>query len=251
MLKNLKRGPKSGVMALTFVIMSFMSGPASAYYTESRANHNGSSMVVINEDGNITIQYQRPKSSMRRQGVSNGTTLFDGTINGNRLNGVARVFRRGCAPAEYNVSGRWNVNTGQISLHGSAPRRVRGGCRVTGYRNSGSNAHLYFNITDGGNVDHGNMPGAGNVGGQPAHGCGWYVILTCHGNRSAANRSYNNLGGHGTGGQAGIKIINTNNYSGFSNGHYCVADGPYGNYGGAAGVAWKEAVPSAYVKKGC
>ena len=236
---------KTVLAALLLVMMSFIAAPASAFYTESRANHNGSRMVVSNTNGKILIEYERPKSSMRRQGVRNGTTLFEGHIHGNRLSGVARVFRRGCSPAEYNVSGRWNMNSGQISLHGAAPRRVRGGCRVVGYRNSGSNAHLYFNITDGGDVDHGVQGGA-----RPA-ACGWYIVLTCHGNRHAARRSLNDLGGEGVGGQAGAKVINTNNFSGFNSGYYCVADGPYSSQGGAASIAWNEAVPGAYVKKGC
>ena len=233
-------------VALSLLGMFFLSVPASAYYSETRANHNGSSMLVINNDGNITIQYARPKSSMRRQGVGNGTTLFTGTINGQQLSGVAYVFRRGCAPAAYNVSGTWIVNTGQLILRGAAPRRVRGGCRITGYTNSGSNAYLLFNITGGGDVDHGGVQGAA----RPAT-CGWYIVLTCHGNRNAARRSLNDLGGEGVGGQAGAKVINTNNFSGFNNGHYCVADGPYSSEDEAGGIAWREAVPSAYVKKGC
>jgi len=246
MLNKQNCGRKLCLVVLLLSVTSFVAGPASAYYTESRANHNGSTMVVSNNDGNITIEYERPKSSMRRQGVRNGTMLFEGTISGNRLNGVARVFRRGCAPAEYNVTGRWNVGTGQLSLQGSAPMRVRGGCRVVRYSNSSSNAYLLFNITGGGDVDHGGVQGAA----RPAT-CGWYIVLTCHGNRSAARRSLNDLGGEGVGGQAGAKVINTNNFSGFNNGHYCVADGPYGSQGEAGSIAWNEAVPGAYVKKGC
>jgi len=246
MPNNQNCGRTFGPVALLLSAMSFAAEPASAYYTESRANHNGSTMVVSNNDGNILIEYERPKSSMRKQGVSNGTMLFEGTINGNRLNGVARVFRRGCTPAEYNVTGRWNVGTGQLSLRGSAPIRVRGGCRVVRYSNSSSNAYLLFNITQEGSVDHG-----GAQGGTRPGTCGWYIVLTCHGNRTAARRSLNDLGGEGVGGQAGAKIINTNNFSGFNNGYYCVADGPYGSQGEAGSIAWNEAVPGAYVKRGC
>ncbi len=219
---------------------------ASAYYSESIANHNGSEMLVINNDGNVTIQYERPRKSIRKHGVRQGTVLFSGTISGNTLTGFARVFRRGCAPAQYNVSGPWNTNTGQIILRGASPKRVRGGCRVTGYTNSGSNAYLAFNIIQAGTVDHGGVAGAA----RPAT-CGWYVILTCHKNRAGAIAKLNNLGGEGVGGQAGAKVINTNNFSGFRNGFYCVADGPYNSRGAASSIAWKEAEPSAYVKKGC
>ena len=235
---------KSNFLLITTTILGIgvMSGPVSAYYVESHANHNGSKMLVINNDGNITIKYEQPKSSIYRQGVRSGTTLFEGSINGNTVTGIARVFRKSCSPAAYNVSGQWHANSGQITLGGAAPKRVQGGCRVTGYSNSSSNAYLLFNITRAGSVDHGAA--------RPAN-CGWYIILSCHGNHAAAHRSLNDLGGPGVGGQAGAKVINTNNYSGFRNGHHCVADGPYSSQGAAGTIAWREAVPDAYIKKGC
>lgn len=82
-------------------------------------------------------------------------------------------------------------------------------------------------------------------------GCGWYIILTCQKNRGAAVASLNRLGGPGVGGQAGANVINTNNYPNFRPGWWCVADGPYGSRGAAEEIAWREAVPGAYVKSAC
>ena len=53
------------------------------------------------------------------------------------------------------------------------------------------------------------------------------------------------------GGGAGSRILNTTGVEGFRNGFYCVADGPYVSSDDAGSVAWVEAVPDAYVKRGC
>jgi hypothetical protein len=81
--------------------------------------------------------------------------------------------------------------------------------------------------------------------------CGWYVILGCSRTSSGAFATLNRLGGPGVGGGAGTNVVNTNHYPNFRDGWYCVADGPYGSRAEAASIAWKEAVPDAYVKNGC
>lgn len=81
--------------------------------------------------------------------------------------------------------------------------------------------------------------------------CGWYVILGCHGNKAAARRLMDELGGPGAGGGTGLRVLNTNEYPNLNDGYYCVGDGPYANRSQAAGIAWAEAVPDAYVKRGC
>ncbi len=228
------------------VVSSVISVPASAYTIQHDADHNGSDMTIINNDGDITIEYARPKSSMQRQGVRSGTVLFDGVIRGQTVEGHARVFRAGCEPVRYWVSGRWRARAERLVLRGDAPKRGPGGCDVIGYQSSGSNARLVFIITGGsGSPDHGDE--SAGAGGR----CGHYIILTCHGNRSAAVRSLNDLGGPGVGGWAGAKVIRTNDFPNFRKGYYCVVDGPYSSHDEAGTIAWKEAVPSAYIKKGC
>ena len=87
--------------------------------------------------------------------------------------------------------------------------------------------------------------------GADPEGCGWYVILGCTSDASASFRILADLGGHKVGGGAGTHVLATDYISGFNPGYYCVADGPYGSEGAAGSVAWREAVPEAYVKRGC
>lgn len=87
--------------------------------------------------------------------------------------------------------------------------------------------------------------------GRDGEGCGWYIILGCSKNWAAANRRLDDLGGPVVGGGAGSRILDTSAVRGFQNGFYCVADGPYVSQGDAESVAWREAVPDAYVKRGC
>lgn len=84
-----------------------------------------------------------------------------------------------------------------------------------------------------------------------AQACGYYIILGCSRNFRGANRTLSNLGGPGVGGPAGAYVVDTNNYPNFRNGWFCVADGPYRSAGAARSIAWREAVPDAYVKSAC
>ena len=95
------------------------------------------------------------------------------------------------------------------------------------------------------------QPGNAQTPGYDVNGCGWYIILGCSKSRSDAKRILNQLGGPMVGGGAGSRVINTSDLDGFRNGFYCVADGPYITSDDAGSVAWVEAVPDAYVKRGC
>ena len=87
--------------------------------------------------------------------------------------------------------------------------------------------------------------------GFDAEGCGWYIILGCSKSRADAKRQLIGLGGPMIGGGAGSRVLDTSTVGGFRPGYYCVADGPYVSKDDAASVAWIEAVPDAYVKRGC
>lgn len=82
-------------------------------------------------------------------------------------------------------------------------------------------------------------------------GCGWYIVLGCGTSFNGARNTMNNLGGPMAGGGAGLSVANTNEYPNFTNGFYCVVDGPYNSQSAAQSVAWNEAVRDAYVKNGC
>jgi hypothetical protein len=87
--------------------------------------------------------------------------------------------------------------------------------------------------------------------GFAANKCDWYIVLNCGKSQPAAKAKLNDLGGPVAGGGAGLKIIKTDGYNNFAKGFFCVMDGPYSTKDDAMSVAWAEAVPDAYVKKGC
>ena len=87
--------------------------------------------------------------------------------------------------------------------------------------------------------------------GRDAEGCGWYIVLGCMKNEPAAARALADLGGSVVGGGAGTYVIDTSKVNGFRAGFFCVMDGPYVSQDDASSVAWVEAVPDAYVKRGC
>ena len=105
-------------------------------------DHNGSAMDVTVCRADVTIRYRVPRRGLARHGVVPGTVLFAGRfvpqdVTGDTaadevspLAGTAYVFKAGCTPAGYAVSGAMHA---RVELHGDAP--VRGAdCRVTGYR---------------------------------------------------------------------------------------------------------------------
>ena len=126
---------------LVFAILSFAGVPdASAsdcdrdYYS-----HNGSMMEIdACTDGQFTISYENPKSSLRKHGVVPGTLLFEGRfwesggINLRKVTGTARLFKKGCAPALYQVDG-YLLENNVLELSGTAPVR-KNGCRTTSSR---------------------------------------------------------------------------------------------------------------------
>jgi len=77
------------------------------------------------------------------------------------------------------------------------------------------------------------------------------VAANCGKSSKAAKAKLQELGGPMAGGGAGLKVILTEAYAGFRPGFVCVVDGPYESQDAAMSVAWAEAVPDAYVKKGC
>ena len=94
-------------------------------------------------------------------------------------------------------------------------------------------------------------PAFAQTPGTEPDGCGWYIVLGCTKDANASFRILADLGGHKVGGGAGTQVLATEYISGFNPGYYCVADGPYVSEGDAGSVAWREAVPEAYVKRGC
>ncbi|MCY1644761.1 hypothetical protein [Methylorubrum sp. SL192] len=83
--------------------------------------HNGSEVLVDERVG--VIRYDVPKTSIRAA-VSKGTVLFRGTFAASgAVTGTAYVFKAGCEPAPYAVSGHSKGST--ITLKGNAPVAIR------------------------------------------------------------------------------------------------------------------------------
>jgi hypothetical protein len=90
-------------------------------------DHNGSIVELRRSRvGTIEIRYREPRASLM---VEPGTLLFRGAEHNGRVDGEAFVFKSGCKPAAYNVSGR--RENGGLLLEGIAPHRGKGCSVVT------------------------------------------------------------------------------------------------------------------------
>lgn len=94
--------------------------------------HNGSMMHVNKGAGEI--RYYEPKSSISGT-VQQGTVLFRGEFKNapglearGTVTGTAFVFKKGCEPAPYLVSGTYNSYS--ITMKGAAPRRAKDSCAI-------------------------------------------------------------------------------------------------------------------------
>lgn len=107
-------------------------------------DHNGSGMIVDAAKG--LIVYARPKASIA-SAVKLGTVLFRGRPWSwdpavSPVRGTAFVFKKGCAPAPYEVRGDYRGT--EFALSGTAPVRTMTSCGLTGTSASSGNATLRF-----------------------------------------------------------------------------------------------------------
>lgn len=102
-------------------------------------NHNGS-IVELNRssEGVVEIRYREPRASLA---IEPGTLLFHGSEHDGQVRGEAFVFKTGCPPAGYQVSGR--RLDGVLSLEGAAPRRGTG-CSLLALSKSSKHSYLAF-----------------------------------------------------------------------------------------------------------
>jgi hypothetical protein len=96
--------------------------------------HNGSEVAVTQDFngavGKTQIAYSKPRAGLS---AMPGTLLFSGTYDSKRnwYRGNAFVFKKGCDPIAYAVTG---TQTGAgIALVGPAPRRDPTSCEIVGY----------------------------------------------------------------------------------------------------------------------
>jgi len=128
---------KLASIVLSTIIISSMA-TAKAQAGESVWDHNGSQMLLQSDGDQRTISYLFPRPGIPAQP---GDILFRGRNNGNFYQGTAYVFRRGCQPAPYQVSGDVSSRS-RFVLRGASPRRS--GCRIIGYTNNAGNSRLVF-----------------------------------------------------------------------------------------------------------
>lgn len=132
------------LVTLSALAIAIAASPALAAGLDgSLWDHNGSAMVLEQNAGRIV--YDEPKASIAGT-VRRGTVLFEGRFSGKRISGTAYVFKKGCEPAPYPVSGVMEDNPrgfgSRIVLAGPAPRRDRNSCAIIG--TTGAHSRLVF-----------------------------------------------------------------------------------------------------------
>jgi hypothetical protein len=115
-------------------------------------DHNGSQVIVFEKSG--LIVYEIPKPSIAGS-VRPGDLLFAGTLGGSAAGarGTAFVFKSGCEPASYAVTGRMTFEgygaRNEIILRGRSPVRVENSCAIARYSATSPNAVLRIEFTAG------------------------------------------------------------------------------------------------------
>ncbi len=132
------------VVTLSALALAAAASPASAAGQDgSLWSHNGSTMALHESTGRIV--YDEPKASIAGT-IRQGTVLFEGRFTGRRIAGTAYVFKKGCEPAPYPVSGAMEDNPrgfgSRIVLTGAAPRRDSASCAIIG--TTGAHSRLVF-----------------------------------------------------------------------------------------------------------
>jgi hypothetical protein len=140
--------PAIVVGAALFAACAFQSSQAHAA-PASLWDHNGSAMRLEEEGQKRRFVYDQPRNSLSPAGVKNGTVLFDGEEKKDgRLEGYAKLFRKGCDPIDYFVEGAYDKIKGEVLLQGQAPIYSGEGCKITGYSDDGSASSLRFSQLD-------------------------------------------------------------------------------------------------------
>ncbi len=134
--------PLSALVALIAMTVMMAGSTLPALAGNSLWSHNGSTVMWQSSGQQRLVTYYSPRPGLP---VRPGVVLFEGVRQGNTMYGTAYVFRSGCAPAPYEVSGRIDPdNQTLVVLHGAAPIRERGGCRVIRYSRNSGNSRLVF-----------------------------------------------------------------------------------------------------------
>ena len=103
-------------------------------------DHNHSLVTMTrSKEGAIEIRYSAPRKALQ---IEPGTLLFRGQERAGQIQGEAFVFKTGCAPAGYRVTG--GRTDGVLMLAGAAPHRGRG-CEIISASRNSKHSNLVFN----------------------------------------------------------------------------------------------------------
>ncbi len=120
------------IQLLVLVLGSAKAAGQSPVDSPSLWNLNDS-VVRLEVDGSTRrIYYAMPRAGLREVGVAEGTLLFQGTLYGNTLNGVAYVFSKTCGALSYPVTG--SASQQQMYFSGRAPLVNPATCQLGAYR---------------------------------------------------------------------------------------------------------------------
>jgi hypothetical protein len=113
------------------LLLASLAAPVTA---RSLWEHNGSLVELQTDGAEQSLRYFRPRASLRKAGVTNGSVLFIGKKTGNRFSGRAHLFSRQCGAVAYDVKGSLSEDSRRLTLAGRAPTR-NAQCQVVGHRN--------------------------------------------------------------------------------------------------------------------
>ena len=125
------------IVALLVAAAGFLLSMATAQAEQFLVWHNNSRMEVVIDGPSgggvspMNIYYRVPRPGMRQEGVEAGTLLFNGRVTWRTglIEGQARIFKAGCAPLTYSVTGTF-VRGSSFELIGAAPSHRPGSCGV-------------------------------------------------------------------------------------------------------------------------
>lgn len=106
--------------------------PPPAHSGDTLWTHNGSLMRLIAKGAGRRFVYQEPRAGLKAQGAKRGTVVFEGVRDGLSYSGTAYIFKKGCDPQGYPVTGEVTADERRITLYGQKPK-VAGNCRVLTY----------------------------------------------------------------------------------------------------------------------
>jgi hypothetical protein len=112
-------------------------------------NHNGSEMKLVANGNKRRFVYEVPRSGLSSVGIKRGDTVFEGTRSGSAYSGTAYIFKKGCDPQGYPVTGSVADDERSVTMNGQRPK-IGDKCRVDKYEDD----TLVFDLPgDGGQRD--------------------------------------------------------------------------------------------------